>query len=161
MNGGFVNPVKVLDNTSTLSSLAIAEVPAGGYYVALGLFGGTFDIIARSDVGNAWQQYQMPVSATGSMVMKFLNNPAIAPFLAVANVTENKKYYVNLDLLLLEGTGSPTVAKIQIMHPVLRTEVTLGSMQNPTLGITAFEPPPPWWRTIPWSRQIWERLPQL
>ena len=158
-DGYFATPVKTLDNGSTLSSLAIAEVPDGGYYVALGMFNGEFGIITRAEnEGNAWNLFQMPKSGSGSVFVKFLNNPAIAPFLALANVTEGNKYYVNLDLFLLEGTDSPNVAKLQIMHPVLKKEVTLGSMENPTLGVTAFEPPPPWWRVIPWPMHLWQRL---
>jgi PEP-CTERM motif-containing protein len=155
-DGYLALPGTLLDNIGTLASLAIAEVPEGGYYVALGMFDGSFGIITQSDVGNAWNLSQMPKSGSGNVLVKFLNNPAVAPFLAVANVIEGNKYYVNLDFLFLEGTGT-NVAKLQIS--VLKTEVTLGSMQNPTLGITAFEPPPPWWRTLPWPPHNWPKLP--
>jgi hypothetical protein len=91
-------------------------------------------------------------------VVRFLNNPAIAPYLAVANVTVSGRMFVRLNFLFLQ-TGGPDGTTLQIGQPVPVAQVMLPGtggqrLGTPpagiTLGITSLTPlriyfgPPHW-----------------
>jgi hypothetical protein len=89
--------------------------------------------------------------------VKFLNNPAVAPFLATANVT-SEGFFVRSNFLVLESTGTTSSISIATPHPVAK--VVLAATLNPSLGITAFTPPPPPWvgPLPPWLQKILQRI---
>ena len=159
---GAPTQIAALQDVGTLSSVAIAEIPDGGYYVATASPSGEFSIQAFPDNAppgtlTAFAP-QFGTPATG-VALKFLNNPAEAPFLAVANVTNEQGYWISSNLLFLT-TGNST--GIQIGTPIPTIQVMLAPTLNPTLGITAFTPPPPPWRfpipLPPWLEKWLARL---
>jgi len=136
-------------------AIAVAEIPAGGYFVAVAGIG-SFTLFAypSGDVnamGSIETSLQKGTSSNGTAV-KFLNNPAIAPFLAVANVTAKgvfvSYYFIQVETGGLEGT------KILFFTPVPVAEVGLATTSVPTLGITAFNPRWRFW-PFPWPVPRW------
>ncbi len=118
-------------------SVAVAEIPAGGYYVAAAA-AGSFTVFAYpSNYAMGSIETSLQKSSIGTAV-KFLNNPAIAPFLAVANVTESA-VYVSYYVLQLE-TATPKGSVVSFFTPVPVVQVGLATGYVPTLGITAFTP---------------------
>jgi hypothetical protein len=147
---------------STPSSIAIAEIPDGGYYVAVGIAGGLFSINGfPSGAPNAFF-LSAPLESSMSSIavaVKFLNNPAEAPFLAVANVT-SEGFFVRSNFLVLESNESTSTIQIATPHPVATVAL---AATNPTLGITAFtlptiHIPPGGWQLPPWILKIWQWL---
>lgn len=117
-------------------SVAVAEIPAGGYMVAAGGVG-TFTVFAYpspGEKGHLATPLQKGTSSTGTVV-KFLNNPAIAPLLAAANVTASGvsvfQYFIQVE------TGLPGT-KVSFYTPIPEAKVALATAYLPTLGITAF-----------------------
>lgn len=159
-DGGYT-ALKTIDNGSSLSSLAIAEIPEGGQYVAMGL-GSQFVIQyypSEMQSGFFSGPQLKPYGQQWPVAVRFLNNPAIAPYLAVANLAAEQGFFVTCNFLFLESDGIN--ATIHLGAPIPLAQVALASTDNPTLGITAFEPPalPPWhipwlpWPLPPWLRQ--------
>jgi hypothetical protein len=154
-------------STSTCS-VAIAEIPEAlpqeSYYVATAQSGGPSSI--QSIVGNNTSN-PLQVPGPGGITpvaVKFLNNPAIAPFLAVANVTE-QGYSVSAYRLITVASSDPSGWTIRIASSTPAVNAPVSSMENPTLGITAFEPPPPpWWKflvpgwLLQWLQKIASRI---
>ena len=130
------------------ATVAVAEIPAGGYFVAAGGVG-SFTVFAYppgSPSGSIKTSLQKSMNSIGTAV-KFLNNPAIAPFLAVANVTASGVFVSN-HFIQLE-TGLPKGSVISFFTPIPEVQVALATAYVPTLGITAFTPrrifrPSPW-----------------
>ena len=140
--------------TEVTGSVAVAEIPAGGYYVAAAGIG-SFTVFAypsTSTMGSVLTPLQKGMSSNGTVV-KFLNNPAIAPFLAVANVT-GKGVYVSYYFINLE-TG-PSGTKILFFTPIPVVEVGLATATEYvlTLGITEFTPRRIFW-PFPWPLPMW------
>jgi hypothetical protein len=141
------------------ASVAVAEIPAGGYFVAAGGTG-SFTVFAyptNYPSGSITTPLPAAMGGPGTAV-KFLNNPAIAPFLAVANVTAYDAsvsfYWIQVD------TGSNTV--VSFFSPIPVTKINLPTTSLPTLGITAFTPKVRW-RFWPfpfpgWLTNIWQTL---
>ena len=92
--------------------------------------------------------------------MKFLNNPAIAPFLAVANVVASgvfvSYYWIQVETGLSQGT------KVSCFAPIPVAQLALETTYLPTLGITAFTPRRRFWPfplPIPgWLQKILQAL---
>ncbi len=130
------------------ASVAVAEIPGGGYFVAAGGMG-SFTVFAyppNSPSGSITTSLQAGMSSTGTAV-KFLNNPAIAPFLAVANLTASG-VFVSSYLIQVE-TGGPQGPVISFFTPIPVAQVPLPTAYVPTLsitlGITAFTPRRRYW----------------
>jgi hypothetical protein len=127
-------------------SVAAAEIPDGGYFVAAG-GGGTFTLYAYPD---GWPMGSLKTvistSSDSLTAVKFLNNPAIAPYLAVANVTGSGVSISNH--LIQVTTGGAT--GVSFFTPIEKASVALSTTVIPTLGVTAFTPTVrfrwiPWW----------------
>ena len=142
VSGNAVTPLTVVPFREATGSVAVAEIPAGGYFVAAG-GAGSFTVFAYpsgSAMGSLETSLQKSEFGT---VVKFLNNPAIAPVLAVANVTASGvsiSYYVIQ--VQLDPPESSTIS-FDTPNPVV--QVALAQPQPtayvlPTLGITAFTP---------------------
>lgn len=120
-------------------SVAVAEIPSGGYYVAASsqrsftVFGYPPDYPS----GSITTSLPGDISSTG-VAVKFLNNPAVAPFLAVADVNENG-VFVYFYILQVE-TGGDQGTVVEFFTPVPMAQVALSTAYLPTLGITWFEP---------------------
>jgi hypothetical protein len=128
------------------TSVAVAEIPGGGYFVAAGGIG-SFTVFAyppNSPSASIETPLQPGMSSMGTAV-KFLNNPAIAPYLAVANLTESDGVFVSVYLIQVE-TGLPQTV-ISFVTPIPVAQVAAMTTEGylrpplPTLGITAFKPP--------------------
>jgi len=160
-SGTAQEPPATVSNPTALSSVAIAEIPEGGYYVAMG--GDDFFWIyaypsAMPDGSFMSSPLESSMSST-AVAVRFLNNPAVAPFLAVANIT-SEGFYVRSNFLVLESTGTSTSISIAKPNPVAK--VALAVTLNPSLGITAFTLPPiippGGWQLPPWVEKIWARI---
>jgi hypothetical protein len=121
------------------ASIAVAEIPEGGYFIAAGGVG-WFTLYAYPTgfhSGSIKTSIQSGMSSMGTTV-KFMHNPAIAPFLAVANVTESG-VFVSFYLIQVE-TGLPQGTVVSFFTPNPVATVALPASYVPTLGITAFTP---------------------
>jgi hypothetical protein len=139
--------------TGGFGSVAVAEIPAGGYLVAAGGVG-SFTVYAYpSDnvSGKTATTLHNGVPSNGTTV-KFLNNPAIAPFLAVANVTTSG-VFVSYYFIQVES-GGPQGTKVSFFTPIPVIQVALATAYGPTLGITAFTPKRRFW-PFPWPIPRW------
>jgi hypothetical protein len=153
--GGIATALRSIDNDSTLASVAIAAIPEGGYYVAMGLPNSSFDIkcfpLEMQNQNLFTSPLLPPAGSQGLVAVRFLNNPAIPPYLAAANVTSEHGFFVTCNFLFFESDGRH--ATIQLGKPIPVAKVALAATNNPTLGITAFESPvgPPWhFPWLPW-----------
>ncbi len=130
------------------TSVAAAEIPAGGYFVAAGGVG-WFTLYAYPTSfprGSIKTSLQPGMSSMGTAV-KFMHNPAIAPFLAVANVT-GSGVSVSFYTIQVE-TGLPQGTVVSFFTPNPVATVALPASYVPTLGITAFTPLR-WFWPLPW-----------
>jgi hypothetical protein len=139
--GNDATQLPVVPYTYLTGSVAVAEIPSGGYYVAAGSQSEftVFGYPQNYPSGSIKTVLPGDISSTGTAV-KFLNNPAIAPFLTVANVIESG-VFVYFYFLQVETGGPKTV--VSFFTPILETQVALSTGYLPTLGITAFTPVPP------------------
>lgn len=162
VSGNTANQLSEITHLSVFGSVAVAEIPEGGYYNAIG-GAGSFTIYcypSGSARGSIKTDVQKGTTSLGTYV-KFLNNPAIAPFLAVANLTAagiQVSYY-----FLETETDPPESSTVTYFTPVPTAEVTKLSTAYPvTLGITAFTPKPripPFPFPVPkWLQKILESL---
>jgi hypothetical protein len=166
--GGGITTYALSGNTATelttisygagADSVGVAEIPAGGYMVAAGGVG-TFTVFAHpspGEKGSLKTPLQKGTPSTGTVV-KFLNNPAIAPFLAVANVVSSG-VYVTQYFIQVE-TGLPGT-NVSFFTPIPEAKVALSTTDLPTLGITAFTPRRRFWPfPIPgWLEKILQAL---
>ena len=138
--GNDATQLPVVPYTYLTGSVAVAEIPSGGYYVAAGSQSEftVFGYPQNYPSGSIKTVLPGDISSTGTAV-KFLNNPAIAPFLTVANVIESG-VFVYFYFLQVETGGPKTV--VSFFTPILETQVALSTGYLPTLGITAFTPVP-------------------
>jgi len=137
---GAASQLAALPSEGTLSSLAIAEIPqTGGYYVTTAQLGGQFSIQALMMHPSGSSTFPVPhlKESNTAVAVKFLNNPAMAPLLAVANVTTKRGFFITSNFLLPESDGHTTT--IQIGKPIPEAHVTLAPTLNPTLGITGWD----------------------
>jgi len=121
-----------------LASVAIAEIPQGGRYLATADLS-TVTIHAFPDnLSKASLSFLVPQEgvSNAAVALKFLNNPAVAPFLAVANVTDQHGFLVTSNFLVLENNGHTSTLQIATPNPVAK--VALAPTLNPTLGITGW-----------------------
>jgi hypothetical protein len=120
-------------------SVAVAEIPSGGYYVAASSQR-SFTVFGYPPFypsGSITTSLPGDISSTG-IAVKFLNNPAVAPFLTVADVNENG-VFVYLYMLQAE-TGGDQGTIVEFFTPIPMAQVALSTAYLPTLGITWFEP---------------------
>jgi hypothetical protein len=90
-------------------------------------------------------------------VVKFLNNPAIAPYLAVANNVESG---LSVSTYLIQVTTGLNT-NVSFFMPILSVPVPLATASLPTIGITAFTPAwrfPAWWPGGWWPGWLAELL---
>lgn len=168
ISGGAASPLPSLSNSNLPTSVAIAEIPSGGYFVAAGgenLFWiNSFPI--NPQPSTTYQSNSLAPNTGDTVVaVKFLNNPAVAPFLAVANVTNDAFYVTEYFILAEERVASDgvltNVVSVSTPNPVAK--VALKATLRPTLGITAFTikpifPPPHLWPLPGWLSKLLQRL---
>jgi hypothetical protein len=143
-------------------SVAIAEIPSGGYFVAAGGEGYFWiNCFPPGVQGGFYQSNPLaPNMSDTTVAVKFLNNPAVAPFLAVANVT-NDGFFVTQYSFLAENDRSTSSIAMFTPNPVAK--VALNATLSPTLGITAFTIAPivrPWgwpFPLPPWLAKLLQR----
>jgi hypothetical protein len=168
ISGGAASPLPSVSNSNLPTSVAIAEIPAGGYFVAVGgenLF--WINSFPLNPQPSTTYQSNSLAPNTGDTVVavKFLNNPAVAPFLAVANVT-NDAFFVTAYFIQSEEAVAPdgaltNIVSVSTPNPV--AQVALKATLRPTLGITAFTikpilPPPHFWPLPGWLSKLLQRL---
>ena len=124
-------------------SVAVAEISSiPGYFVAVDGTG-SFTVFAYppvNPVGAIETLLQQGTSSLGTVV-KFLNNPAIAPVLAVANATASG-VSVSYDVIQW-ASGPPQTFSFDTPNPVVQVALAPPiptAYVLPTLGITAFTP---------------------
>jgi hypothetical protein len=161
LSGNTATPLALVPDHEATGSVAVAEIPDGGYFVA-GAGTGSFSVFAyptNYPMGSIKTALQKGTSSMGTAV-KFLNNPAIAPFLAVANVTAGGISISNHLIQVETGLSQGTV--VSFFTPIPVAEVALPSTYVPTLGITAFTPvrrfPFPPWPIPGWLEKILRAL---
>ena len=120
-------------------SVAVAEIPDGGYFVAASGTG-SFTVFAyptNFPMGSIKTSLQQNMNSNATAV-KFLNNPANAPSLAVANATASgvsvSTYLIQVETGLSQGTV------VSFFSPIPVAEVELATGYAATLGITSFTP---------------------
>ena len=139
VSGNIATELTLVPYREVTGSVAVAEIPDGGYFVAAS-GAGSFTVFAyppNYPSASIKTSLTADISSPG-IAVKFLNNPAIAPFLAVANVTASG-VFVSHYLLQLE-TGLPQGSVIEFFTPIPVVHVALATAYVPTLGITAFTP---------------------
>jgi hypothetical protein len=138
LSGNAATELTTISYGAGAGSVAVAEIPAGGHMVAAGGVG-TFTVFAYpspGEKGHLATPLQKGIASTGTVV-KFLNNPAIAPFLAVANVVAGG-VYVTQYFTQIE-TGLPGT-NVSFFTPIPEAKLALATAYLPTLGIAAFTP---------------------
>ena len=153
VSGNIAHELNLVPYREATGSVAVAEIPAGGYFVAASGAAGSFTVFAYPPdfpSGSIKTSLQADISSPGTAV-KFLNNPAIAPFLAVANVTASD-VFVSYYFIQLQTGPQGTV--ISFFTPIPVAQVALATAYLPTLGITAFTPRWRFW-PIPWPIPGW------
>lgn len=140
ISGNISTELTVVPYEDVTASVAVAEIPDGGYFVA-GAGTLSFTLYAyptNYPMGSITTPLSDDLSSPG-IAVKFLNNPAIAPFLAVAYITASDLfvsfYFIQVD------TGLPQTV-VQFFTPIPVAQVALPTTYIPTLGITAFTPTP-------------------
>jgi hypothetical protein len=120
-----------------LASVAVAEIPQGGHYLATADLS-SVTIRAFPEGPKASLSFFVPEEGVSNttVALKFLNNPAVAPFLAVANVTAEQGYLVTANFLVLQTGELTSTLTIATPNPVAK--VALAPTLNPTLGITGW-----------------------
>jgi hypothetical protein len=137
-NGIPTSPVPLQVGGNLLASVAIAEIPDGGRYLATADLSSVTIQAFPDSAPNASLTFLVPMEgvSNAAVAVKFLNNPAIAPFLAVANVTDQYGFLITSNFLFLESDGVTSTIQIGTPNPV--AEVALAPTANPTLGITGW-----------------------
>jgi hypothetical protein len=130
-------PVQQKEGGNLLSSVAVAEIPQGGHYLATADLS-SVTIRAFPEGPKASLTFFVPEEGVSNttVALKFLNNPAVAPFLAVANVTAEQGYLVTANFLVLQTGELTSTLTIATPNPVAK--VALAPTLNPTLGITGW-----------------------
>jgi hypothetical protein len=137
-HGAATTPVPLQVGGNLLASVAIAEIPDGGSYLA------TVDLSTVTiqafpiNLHNTSLSFPVPHQgwSNATVALKFLNNPAVAPLLAVANVTDAHGFLVTSNFLVLESAGDITT--LQRATPIPIAKVALAPTLNPTIGITGW-----------------------
>jgi len=141
VSGNSVSHPTTIASGEPLGSVAVAEIPAGGQFVAASGTG-SFTVFANPTgfpIGSIKKSLPSYIGSPG-IAVKFLNNPAIPPYLAVANVTQSdvSVSYYSIEL----ETGRPQGSVVSLIEPSNSVvPVTLLPSLVPTLGITALTPP--------------------
>jgi LVIVD repeat len=138
-NGTGSQPPKSMNMGGQLfSSVAIAEIPEGGRYLATATLSEVGIQAFPDGLPNASTGFFVPELGTpnAAVAIKFLNNPAIAPLLAVANVTNEHGFLITASFLVLESNGQTSTLTRATPNPV--ATVGLAPTLNPTLGITGW-----------------------
>jgi hypothetical protein len=166
ISGNLASGPSTVTNSNLPTSIAIAEIPSGGYFVAVGgenLFWIT-SFPTNSQPSQTYQSNSLAPNTGDTVVaVKFLNNPAVAPFLAVANVTNDFFYVTEYFIEAEEADVSGTLTNIvSVATPNPVAKVALKATLSPTLGITGFtiKPvfPPPWLPLPGWLRKLLQSL---
>ena len=139
VSGNIATQLTVVPYHELTGSVAVAEIPSGGYYVAASGEGSftVFGYPLNYPSGSITTSLAADPSSPG-IAVKFLNNPAIAPFLAVANVIASGVFVSFYFLQVETGTLQGTV--VSFFTPIPVAQVALSTAYVPTLGITAFTP---------------------
>ncbi len=121
-----------------LSSVAIAEIPQGGRYLATASLSEVGVQAFPDNLPNASTGFFVPELGTpnAAVALKFLNNPAVAPLLAVANVTNEHGFLITSNFFVLESDGQTSTLQRATPNPV--ATAALAPTLNPTLGITGW-----------------------
>lgn len=138
-NGIGTQPPKSLPMGGTLfTSVAIAEIPQGGRYVATATLSGVGIQAFPEGLPNTSTGFFVPElgQPNATVAIKFLNNPAYAPLLAVANVTNEHGFLITSNFFVLESDGQTSTLQRATPNPVAK--VGLAPTLNPTLGITGW-----------------------
>ena len=140
VSGNNATQLAVVPYRTLTGSVAVAEIPSGGYYVAASSGDGSFTVFGYPlDYPSGSIKTSLPADQSSpGTVVKFLNNPAIAPFLAVANVIASGVFVYFYFLQVETGTLHGTV--VSFFTPIPVAQVALSTAYLPTLGITAFTP---------------------
>jgi hypothetical protein len=169
ISGNSASGPRAVANSILPTSIAIAEIPSGsGYLLAVGGQSSFWVSCFPSNPESNPVGTGSLAPNTGDMVVavKFLNNPAVAPLLAVANVTNEgffvTEYFIQVEQVAADHGGLTNSISLATPNPV--AQVALKPTLNPTLGITAFTikpvfPPPHWPFPLPgWLSNILRRL---
>jgi hypothetical protein len=137
-NGIPTPPVPLQTGGNLLASVAIAEIPEGGRYVATADLSMVTIHAFPENLPNGSLSFLVPQEGVpnAAVALKFLNNPAVAPLLAVANVTNEQGFLVTSNFLVLESDERTSTIQIATPSPVAK--VALAPTLNPTLGITGW-----------------------
>jgi hypothetical protein len=138
-NGIPTEPPKPLNvGGQLLASVAIAEIPQGGRYLATAGLSEVGIQAFPDNLPNATLGFSVPQAGepNAAVALKFLNNPAVAPFLAVANVTNEHGFLITSNFLVLESDGQTSTLQRATPNPV--ATAALAPTLNPTLGITGW-----------------------
>jgi hypothetical protein len=137
-NGIPTAPKPLYVGGNLLSSVAIAEIPEGGRYLATADLSSVTIQAFPESVPKASLSFFVPELGVpnAAVALKFLNNPAVAPLLAVANVTNEQGFLVTSNFLVLESDGQTST--LQRATPIPVAKVGLAPTLNPTLGITGW-----------------------
>ena len=100
-NGIPTPPKPLYVGGNLLSSVAIAEIPEGGRYLATADLSSVTIQAFPESVPKASLSFFVPELGVpnAAVALKFLNNPAVAPLLAVANVTNQQGFLVTSNFL--------------------------------------------------------------
>jgi hypothetical protein len=137
-NGGATTPVPLQMGPNLLVSIAIAEIPDGGYYLATADLSTVTIQAFPIDFQNTSLSFPVPQQgvSNATVALKFLNNEAVPPLLAVANVTDAHGFLVTSNFLVIESNGDSTTLQRSTPNPVAK--VALLPTLNPTIGITGW-----------------------
>jgi hypothetical protein len=137
-NGVPTEPKALNVGGQLLSSVAIAEIPEGGRYLATATLSEVVIQAFPDGMPNGSLTFFVPElgQPNASVALKFLNNPAFAPFLAVANVTNEHGFLITCNFLVLESGEFTSTIQRATPHPV--ATVALAPTLNPTLGVTGW-----------------------
>lgn len=136
---GIPTPSKGLqEGGNLLASVAIAEIPAGGHYLATADLSSVKIQAFPEGLPNVSLSFFVPHLGVPNVAvaLKFLNNPTVPPFLAVANVTAEQGFLVTSNFPVLGFDGHASTLEISKPNPVAK--VGLAPTLNPTLGITGW-----------------------
>jgi hypothetical protein len=142
VSGKTATELTVVPYKKATASVAVAEIPAGGFFVA----GSGTESFAVFAYPSGWPSGRKTTSLTADtsspgIAVKFLNNPAIAPFLAVAYINAKGVFVSYYFIQVLTGGLEGTV--VEFFTPIPVAQVALARGYVPTLGITAFTPSSP------------------
>jgi LVIVD repeat len=168
ISGNIASGPTTVANSNLATSIAIAEIPDGsGYLLAEGgeqaFWVSCFP--SRPPSKPVGKTSLAPNTGDTAVAVKFLNNPAVAPLLAVANVTNEgffvTEYFIQVEQIPANDGGLTNSLSLATPNPVAK--VALNPTLSPTLGITGFTikliiPPPHWWPLPGWLWKLVQRI---